>query len=189
MSSAGDWLPPLISLAEHNGDWDSFERAVYAEFRAGWVRSMPELAGEPGLAGKRMALKAHPLRAGRGCTYYHLTSEGDDEAARRPDEWRMERIRWPRAMVEAIGTGRVLVWRTGRRIRGGRKPRVVIALPDFSYIVVLEDRGAYVLLWTAYAVAHKHQRAKLRRGYEDARRDAEVAPGGGDLSTPSTPGR
>lgn len=168
MSGVGDWLPPLITMAEHGGDWASFERKVYAEFRAGWVLTKPELAGKPGLDGKRMALKARPLQTGREYTFYHLTHEGDDEAARRPDERRMERIRWPRAMVEAIGTARVLVWRNERTNKGGRKTRVVVALPDFSYIVVLDDRGDYVLLWTAYTVEKEHRRAKLRKEYEEA---------------------
>jgi hypothetical protein len=44
--------------------------------------------------------------------------------------------------------------------------RIVIALEDFSYIVVLADRGKYLLLWTAYCVEQEHRRAKLRREYE-----------------------
>ena len=160
MSGMSDWLPPLITLAEHGGDWDSFDRAIYAAFHAGWVASRPRLYN------KRMALKAHPLQQGREYTYYHVTSAGDDEATRQPDERRMERIRWPRAMVEAVGTGRVLVWRNQRATKGGRKDRILLALPDFSYVVVLDDRGEYILLWTAYTVERSHQRKKLRREYE-----------------------
>ncbi len=37
---------------------------------------------------------------------------------------------------------------------------------DFSYVVVLADRGEYVLLWTAYCVEQEHRRQKLRREYE-----------------------
>lgn len=42
----------------------------------------------------------------------------------------------------------------------------MIALGDFSYVVVLADRGDYVLLWTAYCVEMEHRRQKLRREYE-----------------------
>ncbi len=160
MSGGGDWLPPLITLAEQDGDWVGFDRSIYAAFRAEWVEARPSM-GE-----KRMALKAHPLQHGREYTYYHLTSAGDDEATRQPDERRMERIRWPRAMVEAIGTGRVLMWRNRRATKSGQKHRILVALPDFSYVVVLDDRGEYVLLWTAYCVERAHQREKLRREYE-----------------------
>ena len=160
MSGASAWLPPLLTLAEHGGDWGGFDRAIYAAFHEEWVASCPSLWG------KRMALKAYPLQHGREYTYYHLTSEGSDEATRQPDERRMERIRWPRAMVEAIGTGRVLVWRNRRATKGGQKDRILVALPDFSYLVVLDDRGDYILLWTAYTVARTHQRKKLRKEYK-----------------------
>lgn len=55
------------------------------------------------------------------------------------------------------------VWRSER---AGDKDRVVIALADFSYVVVLADRGEYVILWTAYCVEHEHRRGKLRKEYE-----------------------
>ncbi len=44
--------------------------------------------------------------------------------------------------------------------RSGER-RIVMAIPDFSYVVVLADRGSYVLLWTAYYVEHDHRRRKL----------------------------
>ncbi len=43
----------------------------------------------------------------------------------------------------------------------GSDERILIALPDFSYLVVLADRGDFVLLWTAYPVEHDHQKRKL----------------------------
>ena len=45
-------------------------------------------------------------------------------------------------------SGQVRVWKNVR----GRNERIVIALDDFSYIVVLEDRKEYVMLWTAYPI-------------------------------------
>jgi hypothetical protein len=43
------------------------------------------------------------------------------------------------------------------------KPRILLAPPDFSYLVVLKDRGDYVLLLTAYCVEHAHHRRKLKK--------------------------
>jgi hypothetical protein len=57
------------------------------------------------------------------------------------------------------------VWRSERQ----GDQRIVIALADFSYVVVLADRREYVLLWTAYCVEHEHRRAKLRKECERAK--------------------
>ncbi len=160
MTGRTDWLPPLITLADHGGDWDCFDQAVYDAFRADWVHSRPTLLG------KRMGLKAHPLQANKEATYYHITHEGTDENTRQPDLRRMERVCWPRAMIEAIGTDKVLVWRIQRTTKGGQQDRLLLALPDFSYIVVVEDRGEYALLWTAYTVEYENRRERLRREYE-----------------------
>lgn len=51
--------------------------------------------------------------------------------------------------------------------RRGSDTRILLALDDFSYVVVLADRGDYVLPWTAYTVERKHRREKLRKEYEE----------------------
>ena len=42
----------------------------------------------------------------------------------------------------------------------------MLALPDFSYLVVVADRGDYVLPWTQYHVDRKHSREKYRMEYD-----------------------
>jgi len=42
--------------------------------------------------------------------------------------------------------------------------------------VVLEDRGQYILPWTAYLVTYKNQRRRLMEEYE-AYKNAETAQG------------
>ena len=54
------------------------------------------------------------------------------------------------------------------RNRKGHEWRIVIALDDFSYIVVLALREGYAILWTAYHVEREHRRAKLRKECEEA---------------------
>jgi hypothetical protein len=94
-----------------------------------------------------------------------LITEGSDEQQRSQDLRRCERIQWPRAMLEALD-GRVCRWKNRR----GTGLRIVTALPDFSYVVVLDERSDFVLLWTAYDVEHQHQRQKMRREYEAYRK-------------------
>lgn len=86
------------------------------------------------------------------------------ESERLPSLRRCERIRWPCAIITAFNSQNenVKYWRNQRK----NEERVVLALEDFSYVVILADRGEYVLLWTAYCVERQHQRDKLRREYE-----------------------
>jgi len=156
MSEPPAWLPPLVVLSDYDGDWQRYLEAIYECFRQDFILSTPTYPH------KRFALKRHPLLLGKEATFWHLISEGTIEANRLPDLRRCERIRWPRAIIERLGAGDVLVWPTERR--GER--RIQASLPDFSYLVVLADRGAYVLLWTAYLVEHEHRRRRLWQEYE-----------------------
>ncbi len=79
-----------------------------------------------------------------------------------PDLRRCERIRWPRSIIEGADTKYVKSWKNSRK----GEERLVLALEDFSYVVVLADRSDYVLLWTAYCVEYEHRRRKLREEYE-----------------------
>jgi hypothetical protein len=154
--SAG-WLPALVTFVASGGRWADYVEALYAAFHADFI------ASEPAVPNRRWAMKRYPAHDGKEATFWHLISEGDVESEREPDLRRCERIRWPRALIDALGSGRVRVWEQSRR---AREVRVAIALPDFSYLVVLADRGEYLMLWTAFPVERSHQRAKLRREYE-----------------------
>ena len=57
-----------------------------------------------------------------------------------------------------------LLWWQSRR---GYENRYVLALADFNYIVVVSDRGEFVLPWTAYCVEREHRRVKLRKEYDE----------------------
>lgn len=158
MNGDQTWLPALVLLADHGGDWNLYLDAVYGYFRQDFVVSAPLWEGT------RVALKRHPVEQGKEATFWHLISEGRTEADRLPDIRRCERIRWPRPIIEAVRAGRVCCWRNQRE----HEARVVIALDDFSYVVVLAQRKNYVILWTAYWIEREHRRKKLRKEYEEA---------------------
>jgi hypothetical protein len=99
---------------------------------------------------------------GKEATFWHIISEGEVESERLPDLRRCERIRWPRAIIDTSNFGFVKCWKTNRK----GDERIALALEDFSYVVVLADRGEFVLLWTAYYVEQEHRRQKLRKEYE-----------------------
>jgi hypothetical protein len=147
------WLPQLIRLDDYGGSWGRYLDAIYSRFCNDFIATSPTLLG------LSIRLMQHPPIDGKDVTFWHLTSEGPVEENRTPDFRRCERIAWPRAIIEAVGTGRIKMWKNLR----GRHKRIVLSLPDFSYVVVLEERKTYYILWTAYHVEHESRRFKLRR--------------------------
>jgi hypothetical protein len=87
-------------------------------------------------------------------------------------------------MIESVDGGRVRCW---EQSRDGEK-RIALATEDFSYVVILADRGTYLLPWTAFYVEYEHGRRRKRHEYDEwVARNAETAPKDG-LVTPSTHG-
>lgn len=159
-ASPTDWLPPLEPLANYGGNWERYETSLYAFFCADFIQSAPRFTN------RRWAVKRHPASKGKECTFWHCISTGNVEDDRLPDLRRCERIRWPRPMIDAFATAPVRCWRTTR----GRSDRVLIATHDFSYVVVLEDRKTYIMLWTTFHVELPNRQCDFRRECEDFER-------------------
>lgn len=155
--------------------------AVHAVFARDFEGARPHFRG------KRLGLKRHPLIDGMCATFWHMISEGQGERDRTPDLRRCERIAWPLAILMAADDeAMILSWKEHDPKRG---TKILLALPDFSYLVVLDDRRDYVLPWTAHPVEREHSRRKLENRYRAtiAARNAEAASIGGSV-TPSTHG-
>jgi hypothetical protein len=156
VSQLPGWLPGLVLLSSYGGDLVRFMDAVYAFFRTDFVESRPSFRGE------RLQLKRHPVVQDREYTFWHMVSEGPDEAARTPDVQRCERIRWPRPIIEHSTEPVVKVWGNSRK---GEK-RICLWLESAECLVVLARRKGYLLPWTAYPVTLPHRKARLQREYE-----------------------
>ncbi len=70
----------------YGGDFSRYLEAIYRIFCADFVESKPVFAG------KRLGLKRHPVIQGKKLRFWHMISEGNDEAERLPDLRRCERI-------------------------------------------------------------------------------------------------
>lgn len=171
------WLPKLEQMTDYGGDWRRYLCALYGIFCSDFIRSKPRFRGVP------LALKRHPIIADKEATFWHIISEGNIEEERLPNMRRCERIRWPRPAIENCDDDVVKVW---TELRGSER-RTHIWLEPESYLVVLNERKGYTLLWTAYIVEREHERQKLNRRYEKYQK-AEAAPKDG-LETPSPLGR
>ncbi len=156
MTDRPEWLPSLMLLADYGGNRDQYIEALYQQFSDDFVHSSLRFRG------RRFGLKRHPMSQGKEATFWHLISEGDDEATRQFDTNRCERIKWPRPIIENADTSPVLVWENQR----GHEKRICLWLPDQEYLVILADRKGYLLLWTAYSVTRPQRKRKLLKEYD-----------------------
>lgn len=157
MNKDVQWLPPLVLLRDHGGEWEPYLEAVYAWFKQDFIDTKPVFQG------RRLGLKRHPFSDGKEATFWHITTEGKDEENRLPDLRRCERIRWPKQVIEHDTDPAIKVWRNQR----GREERVCLWLVPENYLVILTDRGEYILPWTAYLVEQPHQQRKLQKEFEE----------------------
>jgi len=158
-------LPDIIELSEFGGDFESYYEAVYNIFKNDFVLNKPIYRG------KRLRLKAHPYIDGKEYTFYHFTHDGKIETERIPNFRRMERIGYPKPIIDNSRHVDLKVWRNKR----GNKERILILHEGEKYLVVLEDRKDYILPWTAYYIDYKHRLRKLLKEYE-AYINTEAAP-------------
>lgn len=107
------------------------------------------------------------MTQGKEATFWHMVSEGKDEADRFPDIRRCERIRWPRPIIENADDEVVKVWTNVRRTTKGPEKRICLWLESREYLVILADRKSYILPWTAYVVDQPHQKGKLQNEYQE----------------------
>ncbi len=156
MTKVPDWLPSLVPLNNFNGDWNAYLDAIYTHFKQDFVDSKPVFQG------RRLGLKRHPMSYDKEATFWHMIQEGPVEDDRVPDLRRCERICWPKAIIENDADPAVKVWRNERK----GEARVCLWFEEESYLVILTDRGKYLLPWTAYLVEKPHQKRKLLKEYE-----------------------
>ncbi len=157
MTDEPEWLPPLVLFSDYGGVWASYLDAIYDYFKQDFVDSKPVFQG------RRLGLKRHPLAHGKEATFWHMIQEGAVEEDRTPDFRRCERIRWPRPIIEHDGDSAIKVWANQRR----GEQRICLWFEQENYLVILADRGEYILPWTAYLVEQPHRQRKLQREYEE----------------------
>lgn len=149
-------LPAKILYSYFNEDFALFLEAVYKVFKRDFIDSKPLFRG------MRIALKKYPLVMDKEYTFYHITHEGEDERNRIPSIFRMECIPFPRFMIEHVTNPYLKVWTNIRK----NEERILIYHEKEEYLVVLANRGEYILLWTAYIVDKPHMKRKLMKEYE-----------------------
>lgn len=149
-------LPEIEPFSHYGGSWNDYIEALYSFFCADFIHSSPKFRGA------KLALKRHPVEQGKEATFWHLTSEGKEEAERTPDMRRCERIRWPRPIIDNSDHSDLKVWAEKRK----SERRIHIWFQNEGYLVVLNERKDYILPWTAFYVERDHQRRKYLKRWE-----------------------
>jgi len=155
MTDRPDWLPALLTLAQYDGDWSRYVKAVYQAFHDDFIASQPKYKGG------WVRTRRDPMSSGKEWGFWHCVSEGNVEDDRVPDLRRCERIRWVRAIIENHTDSQIDVW-----VRNdGRRGRKVHLWFGEEYLVVLGERqkGRRYQLITAFCTDRGHTVRKMRR--------------------------
>lgn len=150
-------LPELIELSQFGGNFARYLEAVYEIFTDEFVRNRPSFRGV------RLGLKKYPVTEGKEATFWHMTSEGEDEQNRLPDLRRLERIKWPSFLINNSEHPYLKVWENTR----GTKTNVLILHKDENYVVILRKGNGYLLPWTAYLIEYEWRKKKFIKEYND----------------------
>ncbi len=150
------FFPDLIYFKDYQGNFKDYFEAVYKIFSEHFIKTTPYYEGVKVIAPR------YPEVDGISRTFYHITHKGDDEQNREPDIRRMERIRFPKFKIENHPHPELLVWEKEM----GRDNRIHILNITESYLLVLNRRKDYLLLWTAFYIEHNHTLRKKIKDYE-----------------------
>ena len=150
-------MPELIELSHFGGNFARYLEAVYEIFTNEFVRNRPSFRGI------RLGLKKYPVTDGKEATFWHMTSEGEDEQNRLPDLRRLERIKWPSFIINNSEHPYLRVWENTR----GTKTNILILHEAENYLVILRKANGYLLPWTAYLIEYESRKKKLIKEYDE----------------------
>lgn len=150
------WLPPLVQRDAFITEQE-YEDELYRLFCKDWIYGDPPL-----MRGKPIRIRNGTSIDGKDFGFWHLVTGGGNEANGPLILERCECICWARCLIDHVDTPNTRVW---KEVRSGQVSWLV-STPDFSYVVILDDRRSYLLLVTAYPEERRRRREKRRVAYE-----------------------
>jgi hypothetical protein len=149
-------FPDLVYFEDYSGNFQNYFNAVYKIFEKDFIKQSLNYEGQI------VIVRKYPLVDGIHKTFYHITHQGEDENNRTPDFRRMERMRFPKFVIDNNKHQDILIWKNTR----GRDERIVLFNETENYIVVLTERSDSYLFITAYFIETEHRKRKLLQEYE-----------------------
>lgn len=162
MTEESKWLPPRIEFTDYDGNWFNYLEEVYRIYMQTLVWDRANFQD------KIVYTFIHPMRDGKEETFWHIV-EGKDKSKAETNFDRYRCVPWVRPIIDAAKDDKITWWISSRTKKGKRRKikRLVIALNDFSYKLVLNIRKEKYLLFTAYPIPRKHEQRKLKKEYEE----------------------
>ena len=163
MSDWPDWLPAELNIDDFGGDWKALIEESWKQFEWDFIKSRPMLQDKPVTINRRDS-------DGRPESYWHVTSETPQIGSERElDTARCKRVCWIRALIEHAGDPAVKAW----VMKKGEHDRVHLWLCE-EFLVVLGVASDHFVLVTAFSTPEEHRKAKLRRQWEEFRKEGDV---------------
>ncbi len=150
-------FPDLIELNNFAGNFQNYFKAVYGIFETHFIKNQPNFNN------LKVAVRKYPEVDGLHRTFYHITHQGEDENNRQPDIRRMERICFPKFVIDNNAHNEILIWKNKR----GKDERIVLFNEAQNYITILTDRKDYYMFITAYLIETEHRKRSLLKEYEN----------------------
>lgn len=174
------WIPDFVEY-DSEREWKEYDELLYSIFESDFILDHPLYDG------KEVRVRFEPYLDGREEAFWHLTCVDFDHKSGKPedrevDPERCKRIKWPRSFIEnhdecvdhkVDECKGVLVWEAPHKYKGRAKKRVKLFLDEESYLVVLEPRGQYCFLITAFYVDKEYTYKSIMR--EAKRNGAKIA--------------
>ena len=138
-------LPTKLEASMFLGDMNAYKEALYKIFRRDFIDQ------ELFHGSKRVDIIHERFFENKERSFWHIISEGDEDYSRTPISWRAETLSWARVLISEDGTcSEYKKWI--KYHDKTKRNRVYIWCVAANYMVILEDRGLFYKLITAYPV-------------------------------------
>ena len=138
-------LPEPISISDFGGNWETYVEELYRIFKKDFITKRPTFLG------KNVDIIHQQYEDNKERSFWHIVSSGTTDDDRQPDFERCEKIGWAGALIRCQSNcENYKVW--VQYHDKSKKDRYYILCALEKYLVVLEDRGSYLKLITAYPV-------------------------------------
>lgn len=151
-------LPTVLEYRLFGYDDKKYTEGLYKIFKRDF------LDGEVIFQGKRVDIIHEAYFEGKERSFWHIISSGGKDVDREIDVARCEKISWVKSLIEDEGKcDKYKLW--VRYHDKTKKNRYYIWCTEVDYMVVLEERGEYYKLITAYNVEEYSKKA-YNKNYE-----------------------
>lgn len=160
-SSSPQWLTPIITLPEFEGDLEKYLEHLFSIFKKDFIDSNPTFRGEKIFFDNRDD-------GGRPAAFVHVTTETDRVTNERQlCLRRCERVGWVRLIIENHNDPAVLVWEREHQGKSGKANRIYLFLECEDFLIILEEKKKGHFIITAILVDNKNQKRKHLKAYQD----------------------